>query len=70
MIFQDHHLLLSKTVFDNVALPLTIEGYSRSDVRRRVAAALDLVGLYGKEDVFPRNVIGWRTATLVLLELL
>ena len=58
MIFQDHHLLLSKTVFDNVALPLVIEGYSRSDVRRRVAAALDLVGLYGKEDVFPEMLSG------------
>ena len=49
MIFQNHHLLMEKSVFDNVALPLIIEGFSHGEIRKRVAGALDMVGLYGKE---------------------
>ncbi len=49
MIFQDHNLLMEKTVFDNVALPLIIEGFSIGEIRKRVAGALDMVGLFGKE---------------------
>ncbi|NIV39154.1 MAG: ATP-binding cassette domain-containing protein, partial [Anaerolineae bacterium] len=49
MIFQDHRLLTEKTVFDNVALPLLIAGVRYSDIRKRVRAALDKVGLLGKE---------------------
>ncbi|MCL1143468.1 cell division ATP-binding protein FtsE [Shewanella gaetbuli] len=49
MIFQNHHLLMEKTVFDNIALPLVIEGFSHSEIKKRVAGALDMVGLYGKE---------------------
>ncbi len=45
LIFQDHRLLMNKPVFDNVALPLVIAGLSYSDIRKRVAAALDKVGL-------------------------
>jgi cell division ATP-binding protein FtsE len=41
MIFQDHHLLMDRTVFDNVAIPLIIAGASGDDIRRRVSAALD-----------------------------
>ena len=49
MIFQNHHLLMDRSVFDNVALPLVIEGFSHGEIRKRVAGALDMVGLYGKE---------------------
>ncbi|MCH1926241.1 cell division ATP-binding protein FtsE [Shewanella sp. C32] len=49
MIFQNHHLLMDRSVFDNVALPLVIEGFTLGEIRKRVAAALDMVGLYGKE---------------------
>ncbi|MCL2917203.1 MULTISPECIES: cell division ATP-binding protein FtsE [Shewanella] len=49
MIFQNHHLLMDRSVFDNVALPLVIEGFSHGEIKKRVAAALDMVGLYGKE---------------------
>lgn len=48
MIFQDHHLLLDRTVYDNVAMPLIIAGASPEDIRRRVSAALDKVGLLDK----------------------
>ena len=34
MIFQDHHLLMDRTVFDNVAIPLIIAGASGDDIRR------------------------------------
>ncbi len=52
-IFQDPHLLYDRSVFDNIALPLMISGMSHQDIRRRVQAALDKVGLSGKERIFP-----------------
>ena len=53
MIFQDHHLLYDRTVFDNVALPLKIEGMRPHDIKRRVRAALDKVNLLQKEKEYP-----------------
>ncbi|MCC5858818.1 MAG: cell division ATP-binding protein FtsE [Ectothiorhodospiraceae bacterium] len=58
MIFQDHRLLMDRTVFDNVALPLVIVGLSHREVGRRVRAALDKVGLLGKERVYPVMLSG------------
>lgn len=45
VVFQDHKLLTDRTVFDNVALPLIIQGLRMPDISRRVRAALDQVGL-------------------------
>ncbi len=53
MIFQDHKLLMDRTVFDNIALPLVIAGLSHRDIARRVRAALDQVGLLDKEKHYP-----------------
>lgn len=53
LIFQDHRLLFDRTVFDNVALPLVIGGFRPQDIRRRVRAALDKVGLLDKERSYP-----------------
>ena len=53
VVFQDHRLLAGRTVFDNVALPLVAAGYRHGQVRRRVRAALDLVGLRDKERLLP-----------------
>lgn len=58
MIFQDYRLLMGKTVFDNVALPLVIEGYSHGDINKRVSAALDKVGLLSKINYQPRMLSG------------
>jgi cell division transport system ATP-binding protein len=58
IIFQDHRLLFDRTVFDNVALPLVIAGYSRDEIGRRVRAALDKVGLLSKEKVYPITLSG------------
>lgn len=58
MIFQDHKLLGDKTVFDNVALPLMIAGMRYPDIRKRVRAALDKVGLLSKEKSWPPTLSG------------
>ncbi|MGI2258449.1 cell division ATP-binding protein FtsE [Shewanella sp. GXUN23E] len=58
MIFQNHHLLMDKSVFDNVALPLVIEGFSLGEIRKRVDGALDMVGLYGKHKHSPVMLSG------------
>ena len=58
MIFQSHQLLMDRTVFDNVALPLVIEGYSRKHIVRRVSAALELVGLRNKQELSPKTLSG------------
>lgn len=58
MIFQDHKLLKDKTVADNVALPLMIAGLKYSDIRKRVRAALDKVGLLDKEKDWPLTLSG------------
>lgn len=53
VIFQDHKLLTDRTVFDNVALPLIIQGLRLAEIGRRARAALDQVGLLGKEREYP-----------------
>jgi cell division transport system ATP-binding protein len=49
VVFQDHKLLHDRPVADNVALPLIIAGVERREIDKRVRAALDQVGLLGKE---------------------
>jgi len=58
IIFQDHQLLFDRTVFDNVALPLIIAGFSRKEIGKRVRAALDKVGLLNKEKKYPITLSG------------
>lgn len=58
MIFQDHKLLRDKTVFDNVSLPLMIAGMRYSEIRKRVRAVLDKVGLLNKEKTWPLMLSG------------
>ena len=58
MIFQDHKLLQEKSVFDNVALPLLIAGLPYAEVKRRVHAALDMVGLLEREQSWPQMISG------------
>jgi cell division transport system ATP-binding protein len=53
VVFQDHKLLHDRPVSDNVALPLIIAGVSKREVDKRVRAALDQVGLLGKEKSRP-----------------
>ncbi len=55
-IFQDHRLLSDRSVFENVALPLTIAGLTPNETGRRVRAALDRVGLLSKEKDLPAQL--------------
>lgn len=53
VVFQDFKILPDKTVFENVALGLQILGAKSSEIKKEVKEALALVGLSGKEKVFP-----------------
>jgi cell division transport system ATP-binding protein len=58
IIFQDHQLLFDRSIFDNVALPLTIQGYRHQEIAKRTHAALDKVGLLNKEKAMPITLSG------------
>ncbi|WP_165221546.1 methionine ABC transporter ATP-binding protein [Affinirhizobium pseudoryzae] len=58
MIFQHFNLLSSRTVFDNVALPLEIAGLTAKAIRERVEPLLDLVGLSDKAKRYPAELSG------------
>ncbi len=53
VVFQDHKLLVDRPIYDNVALPLVVAGTPLKEVDRRVRAALDQVGLLGRERSSP-----------------
>src|SRR3989338_9795432 len=56
MVFQNPHLLPNLTAYDNVALPLVIEGFKPYEIKRRVQAALDKVGLLKKASLLPQQL--------------
>ena len=58
IIFQNVQLLSDRSVFDNVAMPLRIQGFAARDIGARVRAALDTVGLLGKENQLPVQISG------------
>lgn len=58
IIFQDHQLLFDRPVFDNVAMPLIIQGYRHQEIAKRTRAALDKVGLLHKEKSMPITLSG------------
>jgi len=58
IIFQDHQLLFDRPVFDNVALPLHIQGFRPQEIAKRTRAALDKVGLLKKEKSLPITLSG------------
>ncbi|MFQ6606225.1 MAG: cell division ATP-binding protein FtsE [Fidelibacterota bacterium] len=58
MIFQDYHLLGDRNLFENVALPLHVLGYSRLEIAERVQDVLQAVGLEDKERHYPDDLSG------------
>ncbi len=58
MVFQHFALLPHRTVLDNAAYPLEIQGVSAEERRERARTALDLVGLGGWEDSLPSQLSG------------
>ncbi len=53
IVLQSPDLLQERTIFDNVALPLVVAGFSQREMKRRVHAALAKVGLAHKERQLP-----------------
>ncbi|PMR76223.1 cell division ATP-binding protein FtsE [Billgrantia endophytica] len=58
VVFQDHQLLLDRSIYHNVALPLEIRGVEPREAARRVRAALDKVGLLHREKALPIELSG------------
>ncbi|SDT21520.1 cell division ATP-binding protein FtsE [Pseudomonas oryzae] len=56
VVFQNHHLLFDRSVFDNVALPLQILGLPREEIERRVSEALERVSLKDMGEQFPADL--------------
>ncbi|MCH4984934.1 methionine ABC transporter ATP-binding protein [Macrococcoides goetzii] len=58
MIFQHFNLLWSRTVYDNVALPLEIAGVPKAEQHDKVKSLIELVGLKGREKAYPSELSG------------
>ena len=58
IVFQDFRLLKSRTVFDNVALPLEARGDRPGAIQRRVEGVLEQVGLIYKKAQYPEQLSG------------
>lgn len=58
MIFQEFNLLESKTVFDNVAIALKLNGESKDYIQQRVTTLLEFVGLSDKKYSYPYELSG------------
>ena len=56
IVFQDHYLLMNRTVFENVAIPLSLIGLDDQVMARRVRAALTIVGLDGLSESKPTEL--------------
>ncbi|MCC6074434.1 cell division ATP-binding protein FtsE [Pseudomonas sp. GCM10022188] len=56
VVFQNHHLLFDRSVFDNVALPLQILGLPREEIEQRVSEALERVSLKDMGEQFPSDL--------------
>ncbi|WP_107992011.1 methionine ABC transporter ATP-binding protein [Breoghania corrubedonensis] len=58
MIFQHFNLLSSRTVFDNVAMPLEIAGMPAKAIKAKIEPLIDMVGLSDKLDRYPAELSG------------
>jgi glycine betaine/proline transport system ATP-binding protein len=58
MVFQHFALLPHLTVLDNVAFPLSVQGVDRTAREARAREVIELVGLKGREMMYPRNLSG------------
>ena len=66
MVFQDHKLLYDRNCYHNVALPLAINGITGHEAGKRIRAALDKVGLLGKEKAMPITLSGGEQQRLAI----
>ncbi len=58
MIFQHFNLLASRTVYDNIAFPLEIQGLSKAEIEKRVRPLLELVQLESRANYYPSQLSG------------
>lgn len=66
LVFQDHKLLYDRNVFDNVALPLHVNGVIGAEAGKRIRAALDKVGLLSREKAMPVALSGGEQQRLAI----
>lgn len=65
-VFQDYKLLTDKSVFENVILPLEIEGMTADEADKKVKSVLKLVGLEKQADYFPAQLSGGELQRVVI----
>ena len=58
MVFQQFALLPHLTVLENAAFPLDVQGVDRASREKRAREVIELVGLKGREDNYPRELSG------------
>ena len=58
MVFQDYKLLSDRNLYENIALPLHVMGFTSNQIASRVDEAIELVGLEGKESHLPNELSG------------
>ncbi|WP_374249685.1 cell division ATP-binding protein FtsE [Thermomonas sp.] len=56
VVYQNHQLLMDRSVADNVALPLVLRGIKRGDAGKRVRSILDKLGLAARERALPSQL--------------
>jgi cell division transport system ATP-binding protein len=66
LVFQDQKLLYDRSVYDNVTLPLAFSGHAPREAARRARAALDKVGLLGRERANPIQLSGGEQQRLAI----
>ena len=58
MVFQNFALLPHMTVFGNVMFPLEIQGSKKDEIKKKALKVIELVGLKGRENYFPKELSG------------
>ncbi len=66
VVFQGYNLLMQKTVYDNVAFPLTLCGTPKAVIAQKVASLLSLVGLSDKAQCYPSQLSGGQKQRVAL----
>ena len=56
VVYQDHRLLMDRSIAENVALPLILRGTRRAEIGKRVRVALDRMGLGAREKALPSQL--------------
>ena len=70
MIFQHFNLLMQRSVLDNVAFPLEIDGKTRKEARKKAAEYLEAVGLSEKASAYPAQLSGGQKQRVAIARVL